>query len=32
MEEEWQLFKSAVVECTEVCGIRVGGGVRKGSE
>ena len=34
VEEEWQLFKSAVVECAEeVCGMRrVGGGVRKGSE
>ena len=34
MEEEWQLFKSAVMGCTEkVCVMRrVGGGVRKGSE
>ena len=34
MEEEWQLFTSAVVGCTEeVCGMRrVGGGVRKRSE
>ena len=34
MEEEWQLFKSAVVGCTEkACSMRkVGGRVRKGSE
>ena len=34
VEEEWQRFKSAVLECTErVCGMRrVGGGVRKGGE
>ena len=34
VEEEWQLFKSAVVECAkEVCGMRrVGAGIRKGSE
>ena len=32
--EDWQLFKSAVVGCTEkVCGMRrMGGGMRKGSE
>ena len=34
VEEEWQLFKSAVVGCTEkVCVMRrVDGGVRKWSE
>ncbi|WP_435362528.1 hypothetical protein, partial [Klebsiella pneumoniae] len=34
VEEEWQLFKSAVVGCAkEVCGMRrVGAGIRKGSE
>ena len=34
VEEEWQLFRNAVVGCAEeVCGMRrVGGGVRKGSE
>ena len=34
VEEEWQMFKSAMVGCAEeVCGVRgCGGGVRKGSE
>ena len=33
VEEEWQLFKSAMVGCKEVYGMRrVGDGVRKSSE
>ena len=32
VEEEWQLFKSALLGCAEVCGVRrVGDGMRKGS-